>query len=123
MHTTELGSLAEEVAACLLRMRGYDILERNYRFRRKEIDIVASRGERIAFVEVKFRSAVGRGLPREAVDRRKRRHVVFAARGFLMERKMEERSCRFDVVEVRMGKAGAALVAEHLPGAFDAEGR
>jgi putative endonuclease len=123
MHTSGIGSLAEEIAACFLRMRGYSVLERNYRFLRKEIDVVAEKGGRLVFVEVKFRGSVARGLPREAVDARKMRHIVLAARGYLSERRRESSPCRFDVIEVRLGRGGTALVVEHVAGAFDAEGR
>ncbi len=122
MHTRELGSIAEDVATSFLKLRGYRIIERNYRFRTKEIDIVCAEGQRIVFVEVKFRRTARRGLPREAINRRKRGQIIFAARGFLAERNLESRPCRFDVIEIRGARAGRALVVEHIVGAFDAGG-
>jgi putative endonuclease len=122
VHTRELGSIAEDVAASFLMLQGYKVLERNYRFRTKEIDIVCAQGARVVFVEVKFRRTSRRGLPREAVDQRKRRQIIFAARGFLAERDLGARPCRFDVIEIRTARAGAALVVEHIVGAFDAGG-
>ncbi|MFH1501951.1 MAG: YraN family protein [Candidatus Eisenbacteria bacterium] len=122
MSTRGTGSLAERLAAVFLEMNGYSILEAGYRFRGKEIDLVATRGATIAFVEVKFRSGDRRGLPREAVGEHKRRHIVFAARGFLAERRISDARLRFDVVEVVLERGGLALRVEHLPAAFRAEG-
>lgn len=118
MHSREIGALAEEAAACLLAMKGYDILERGFRFRRKEIDIIAAKGDAIVFVEVKFRRTGRCGAPREAVDPRKRQRIIFAARGFLVERGLSARPCRFDVLEVRLSGGGLVLEIEHLVGAF-----
>jgi len=119
MNTRKSGAIAERIAACFLALKGCAILERNYRFHGKEIDLIALEGERVLFVEVKFRRTRQRGLPREAVDRRKRRRIIFAARGFFSERGGRERACRFDVVEVMLEDGGRALRAEHIVGAFD----
>jgi putative endonuclease len=121
MNTRELGALAERVAACFLAMKGATILATGYRFRGKEIDIVAQVGSRIAFVEVKFRRSDRPGASREAVDPRKRRHIVFAAKGFLAERKLADRPCRFDVIELSFKGGGLALVVEHIVAAFRAD--
>ncbi|MBM3307825.1 MAG: YraN family protein [Candidatus Eisenbacteria bacterium] len=118
MHTRELGALAEDIAASYLRLTGHEVLARGYVFRGKELDIVARAGGRILFVEVKFRRTAARGLPREAVDARKVRHIVFAAQGFLAERRLGSPACRFDVVEVTIEPGGLALRVLHIPGAF-----
>jgi len=115
------GLLAERIAACFLRLRGYSILDTGYRFRGKEVDIVARQGATVIFVEVKLRTSTGRGHPRESVDRRKQRHIVFAARGFLAERRLSDSRCRFDVVGVELRDGGLALAVEHFPGAFRPE--
>ena len=118
MHSKEIGTLAEEAASCLLAIKGYEILERGFRFHRKEIDIIARKGGAIVFVEVKFRRTERCGAPREAVDLRKRQRIIFVARGFLMERALGPCPCRFDVVEVRLSGAGLVLEVEHIAGAF-----
>lgn len=122
MDTKRLGSLAERAAACFLAMNGYAIVALNYRFRGKEIDIVARDGRTIVFVEVKLRTTARRGLPREAVDERKRRHIIFAARGYLAEHGADDVPCRFDVVEVEVVRGGLSLRMEHLTAAFRAVG-
>jgi putative endonuclease len=118
LDTRTLGTLAERVAACFLAMKGYSVLAAGYRFHGKELDLVVERDGRIVFVEVKFRRTERCGLPREAVDARKRRRIIFAARGFLAERGLHERRCRFDVVEVTVDDAGRELVVRHIAGAF-----
>jgi putative endonuclease len=118
VNTRELGALGERIAACFLAMKGYSILTAGYRFRGKEIDIIAERGSRIVFVEVKLRRSRRSGAPREAVDSRKIRHVILAAKGFLAERGLADRPCRFDVVELSLERGGLALVIEHIVAAF-----
>jgi putative endonuclease len=118
MHTRALGSLAEDVAASYLMLTGHEVLARGYAFRGRELDIVARAGERLLFVEVKFRRTTARGLPREAVDARKMRHIVFAAQAYLAERGMGAAPCRFDVIEVTLAAGGLELLVRHIPGAF-----
>lgn len=118
MHTRGLGSLAEGVASLYLKLTGHEVLARGYVFRGKEIDIVARAGERILFVEVKFRRTATCGLPREAVDARKRGRIAFAAQGFLAEKRLADQPCRFDVIEVTLEPGGLALHVRHIPGAF-----
>jgi len=118
MNTRALGRLAEDVAALFLTLSGHEVLARGYVFRGHEIDIVSRVGGRVVFVEVKFRRTRGRGLPREAVDARKRRRIAFAARGFLAERGLGDCACRFDVVELDLKPGGLTLEVRHVPGAF-----
>jgi putative endonuclease len=118
MHTRALGSLAEDVAASYLRITGHEVLARGYACRGRELDIVARAGERVVFVEVKFRRTDSRGLPREAVDARKMRHIAFAAQAYLAERRLGSPPCRFDVIEVTLEAGGLELRVRHIPGAF-----
>ena len=123
MSTKRLGELAEDVARAFLEMKGHAILATNYTFRRYEIDIVAEERRRIVFVEVKCRSGLGHGPPRQAVGTEKMRHLVRAAEAFLAERRLTDRAARFDVIEVRIERGGLALAVEHMVGAFGADGR
>lgn len=108
----ELGLVGENAAAEMLRIKGYRILRRNYRCKMGEIDIIASRGANISFVEVKTRRNDSFGRPCEAVDRRKQEHIRRAASCYLKE--IEQKGyvplgISFDVIEI---------VAEHLESAF-----
>jgi putative endonuclease len=96
----DLGRRGEEAAADYLIARGFRILERRFRTRAGEIDLVAEEGETLVFIEVKTRTSLSCGLPAEAVDRRKRARLARAASIYLMRHPGTERPCRFDVVEL-----------------------
>jgi len=109
--------MGEAAAADVLRQRGYRLLCRNYRCRAGEADLVAEEGGALVFVEVKSRSSLRRGLPREAVTPRKQRRLGRAARAYCAERELGDRGCRFDVVEVLL--RGSQIVhVEVLRNAF-----
>jgi len=95
-----LGERGEEAAARHLQSLGFVILERRYRTRVGEIDLVAMDGDTLVFVEVKARSSLACGRPAEAVDGRKRGRIARAASLYLARRGAGEAACRFDVVEV-----------------------
>jgi putative endonuclease len=123
MSRARIGGQAESIAAAFLKMKGYSILATNYRFHRNEIDIVASVGERLVFVEVKCRTTAAKGLPGEAVGPEKMRRIVRAASGFLTERRWAGRPVRFDVIEVTLERGGLELSLRHLVGVFGADCR
>ena len=83
MDRQALGQWAEQAAAAALEARGYQIIARNVRMQRGEIDIIARRDGRLWFVESKCRSRTDRGAPHLAVDRRKRRALFAAAREYV----------------------------------------
>lgn len=118
----ERGLAAEGMAAEWLEARGWRILDRNYRSRRGELDIVASLGETLAFVEVRSRTASSFGHPLENLSLRKRRSVVAAAIEWALAAKLlDRRAIRFDVISVVDRGEGEAEI-EWIEGAFDAEG-
>ena len=116
-----LGRAGEDRAARHLEARGYRILERGFRTRDGEIDIVAADGETVVFVEVKTRSGMACGRPAEAVDGRKQRRLVRAARVWLHRHGASERPCRFDVVEV-LSRPGEEATTRHIVDAFQEGG-
>jgi putative endonuclease len=95
-----LGKTGEDLACCELTRRGYDILERRYRTRYGEIDIVARQGDTIVFVEVKARTTDTYGNGEAGVTPWKQQRIVRMALDFLTRRRMADHSCRFDVVTV-----------------------
>lgn len=95
------GSYYEEVAASYLKKQGYQILERNYRCPKGEIDLIALDKETLVFIEVKFRKESTAGDPAEAVSGKKQRRILETAKWYLMERKLSfDRPLRFDVVAI-----------------------
>jgi putative endonuclease len=99
-HT--VGKAGEEAAVQYLRQHGYQILERNYRCRFGEIDLIARDGKVLAFVEVKTRRSLKYGPAAAAVTREKQRHLIKASQVYLMQMKKADELCRFDVVTVAM---------------------
>ncbi|CAG7623401.1 YraN family protein [Paenibacillus allorhizosphaerae] len=114
----QLGALGESSAANYLQQHGLKVLERNWRCRSGEIDLVAADGELLVFVEVRTRSSSGFGTPAESIDFRKQRQVIETAQVYLMHKKEYERQIRFDVVSVMADPMGNVRSIEHIRGAF-----
>lgn len=113
------GQLGEQAAADYLSNQGYRILERNFRSRGGEVDIVArDRQGCIAFVEVKTRRSLAYGLPQQAVTIRKQRQVSKGALSWLARNRLQNSSARFDVIAVLL-QNGAQPQIEHIINAFD----
>lgn len=93
-----------------LTQRGYGIIERNFRCRLGEIDIVAKEGGYLVFIEVKYRSSGASGLPEEAVNDKKQRVISRTALFYLHRYRYQETTpVRFDVVSVFGGGEEVAL--------------
>jgi putative endonuclease len=116
-----LGALGERLAAEHLTRCGFEILERNYRTRWGELDIVAFDGRTLAFCEVKTRRVGGGGgTPFEAIHHRKRVQVRRMARSWMHERTRRPRAAaiRCDAIAVTFDRADRLVAIEHLEGAF-----
>ncbi len=113
-----LGREGEASAERFLRKRGYRILERNYRTRYGELDIIARDGATLVFVEVKARRSRAFGTPAEAVGHRKQSNLTLAAGLYMEERRLHDIPVRFDVVGI-IGEGPSAQI-ELLRNAFDA---
>jgi putative endonuclease len=112
-----LGDRGEELAARHLESRGWIIVSRNFRMGRKEIDLVARRGEVVAFVEVKTRAGTGYGHPLEAITWKKRREIQQVALAWIDRHGRDGETYRFDAVAVHV-HAGAAPRIEHVEDAW-----
>lgn len=101
MNNRTVGTLYEEKTAIYLQHRGYRILERNYRCKLGEIDLIASHGPYLVFIEVKYRRNGQLGEGADAVDWRKQQRIIRTASWYLMEKGIGAgKPCRFDVVSV-----------------------
>ena len=113
------GALGERFAAAHLSGLGWLIMARNYRTRWGELDLICmDPSGRLVFVEVKTRSGMGYGGPREAVTRNKQRHLKQAA-ALWMQKEPKPAGCRgvrFDVLGVLVGRDGVSV--DHIEGAF-----
>ena len=112
-----VAAYGERVAARHLVTEGMQILDRNWRCRHGEIDIVARDADSLVFCEVKTRRGAGFGAPVEAVVAAKARRLRRLAAQWLAVNDEHAPEIRFDVIGVVPRRAGAASV-EHLRGAF-----
>jgi putative endonuclease len=115
--TAALGRFGEDVAAARLVEAGLEIVERNWRCRDGELDIVARDGDVLVFCEVKTRSNDRYGPPAAAVVPRKAARIRRLAARWLREHDHARSPVRFDVVTVRRDRVGPLRV-EHIRGAF-----
>lgn len=113
-----VGAAGEELAAGWLAEHGYTVLERNFRIRGGEVDIVARLRETIVFVEVKTRRTSTYGLPQLAVTPFKQRQIARAARFWLARHKQENSPARFDVIAILLNSSGLPFI-DHIQDAFD----
>jgi putative endonuclease len=113
MNRRSKGTEGEHLAAQFLEAQGYSILERNYRFERGEIDLVAMDGEELVFIEVKTRHSQRYGEPEESVTPSKEAQLKKVAEGYLYERNIENQSCRFDVVTITYQRGAPVLRVIH----------
>jgi len=98
------GEEGEDVVVDYLMQNSFDIIERNYRFGKKEIDIIARKNDLIVFVEVKLRTGKKFGVGLESIDYKKRKNIKVASVYYLLSHGFEEVSVRFDVASVDDGK-------------------
>ena len=113
-----LGRFGEDCAHAYLVESGWTILARNYRFGRREVDLVARRGGLVAFVEVKTRGGGRYGAPEEAVTRLKQREIEAVAREYLWRHRLDDVDVRFDVVAIVAGRGRQPVLIEHLEDAW-----
>ncbi len=114
----DFGKIAEDLAADFLQKNGYEILARNFRFQKAEVDIIAEYDDLIVVAEVKARSTDAFMLPQEAVTKTKIRSIVSAADHYMQESGRQE-EVRFDVITV-LPDEHKKLVVKHIIDAFEA---
>jgi putative endonuclease len=121
-HQVVLGKSGENYACWELERLGYEILERRYRTRVGEIDIVARDRGTLVFIEVKARRSGRFGPPAEAVGARKRLKLMQMASSYIFAKRLSNDRCRFDVVSVTFGAGERLPKIEIFKAAFDANG-
>ena len=100
LKSGDLARFGEEEACRFLRKKGYRVLQRNFRCAKGEIDIIASSGKMIVFVEVKARSSANFAQPWEAVGFRKRKHLHETAKFYILQNGIRDFEFRFDVLSI-----------------------
>lgn len=109
------GKLGEQIAAVFLREKGYQILARNYRFKRSEIDIICRKKELLIFVEVKTRSSKAFGEPETFVSHNQQEAIIRAAEEYILNNDWKG-NIRFDIIAIY--KRGKEEELTHLEDAF-----
>lgn len=113
MNKREKGSRYEEIAASFCIAKGYRLLEKNYRRKTGEIDLILQDGRTVVFTEVKFRSRTRNGFPEEAVNSAKQQRIYRTAEWYLNEMHLPpDTPCRFDVISILDSRV------EHIENAF-----
>ena len=112
-----LGRAGEDIALEMLQKRGLWLLERNWRWNHKEIDLIMESAAAVHFIEVKTLRAPAAREPWEAVTLEKQRNLVQAAEHFIYQRHIEKEA-QFDIVSVTVGQEGETLEVEYIGQAF-----
>jgi len=118
MNGVEKGRRGEDFAAAFLFAQGYRILDRNWRIKSGEIDIIAEKSGVLVFCEVKSRSNLRCGSGAEAVNFRKQRQIINTAMRYLQKYRLNNHSCRFDVIEIFDNPTQEPQI-NHIVSAFD----
>lgn len=113
-----IAKIGESLAVEHLKARGYEILARNYRALRGEIDIIVRDGEFTVFVEVKTRRNLKFGLPQAAVTIQKQRQISKIALAYLQAQNLLDTPCRFDVIAIHLSPQLELLKLEQIESAF-----
>lgn len=110
---SELGKRGEDAAAAYLERSGMTLLQRNWRCKAGEIDIVALDGDTLVLVEVKTRKGIRRGSPEDAVTPTKQRRIARLAAMYAAACAQTERTVRFDVITLLVLAPDRALLRHH----------
>lgn len=112
----ERGLIGENIACEYIIQDGMEIIERNFRCKMGEIDIIAKDKDELVFIEVKTRGQKKYGTPSEAVGKTKKKHIYRVAEYYLMINHIENVFCRLDVIEIYM--EGELCKVNHLKNAI-----
>jgi len=113
-----IGSRGEDLAAAFLQSSGLKIIERNYRCKGGEVDIVAKDGNTFVFVEVKTRKTLTYGVPQLAVTPFKQRQISKAALTWLSRQRLHDVPARFDVIAIIL-EGNYRHQIDHISNAFE----
>ena len=124
-YRQELGEKGESLARDMYKIKGYRIVCRNFKCRVGEIDLICAKDKLLVFSEVKTRTRLTFGLPAEAVDEKKMRHIrrvaaSYLSQGLRLHRLYKEFDIRFDIVEVIF--VGNKCEVNHIENAFEGSG-
>lgn len=112
MTSKEFGDIGEQLSCDYLASRGYSILDRNWHFHKKELDIVTKKDDFLVFVEVKSRQDTCLEDPTKAITKQKKRFLISAANAWIEDHDIDL-EVRFDVITVLIDKHGAPTLKHY----------
>ena len=110
-HKSEVGKFGEDLALIYLKRQGYKIIERNFRIRGGEIDIIAQDNNTLVYIEVKTRTSHAFGLPEESVGYHKLKFIERASKFYRANRKNLPQLERIDVMSVDLSQRNPVFAA------------
>jgi putative endonuclease len=115
----QVGDKGEDIAADFLKDKGYNIIQRNYRCRYGEIDIIAEHDRTIIFAEVRTRRTETFGSPQGSITSSKIDKISKTALCYIQEKNLIEQACRFDVIAITYSKGSQKPNIIHIENAFE----
>lgn len=114
----KIGKKGEDIAYKYLQRNNYTVIDRNFRCRQGEVDMIAcdEKEKELVFFEVKTRSNLKYGMPSEAVQKTKQNHIVSVAKYYIYKNKVKNIPIRFDVIEVFLNNSNHKI--NHIKKAF-----
>ena len=109
LAAVSIGNLGEEAAVKAIKKQGYKVIERNYRTKMGEIDIIAKDGEYTCFIEVRLRKNNNFGSPADTIDVRKQQKLIKTAKYYAVTKKIYDTPMRFDAVLINADAKGGKL--------------
>ena len=109
------GNEGEDLAADFLKQKGFVVLEKNYRYKKSEIDLIVSQGNWLVFVEVKTRTSTYFGYPEEFVDYHKKKMIFKGALQYMYEKNWQG-NVRYDIVAINIVNGSPRI--HHIEDAF-----
>jgi putative endonuclease len=114
LHRQKLGKTGESLASSYLQRQGYRIIQRNFKARYGEIDIICVKEETLVFVEVKTRIGHAFGTPEEAVTPKKLREVIKTAEYYKLAHDQLPDALRIDVIGIELSESEEIIYFNHI---------
>lgn len=116
LYKKDLGNRGEEQATLFLENKGYFIVDRNFKCRSGEIDIVAKKNREYVFIEVKTRTSKKYGRPIEAVNKNKIKHIINTSKYYILKNNLQNFFIRYDIIEIYY--KGNKILINHIKNVF-----
>lgn len=115
MNTQKIGKKGENIAVEFLEKKNYQVLLKNYRYKKNEVDLIAIKNSLLIFVEVKLRSNLDYGMPEETVSEAQKKRIIETAEHYIIENNWQN-DIRFDIISIT--NLNDSYKIEHFEDAF-----